>query len=43
VKIVAFNTAQGWSRDITDEIAAEVRKLCGDEMSPSLATFLEAH
>jgi hypothetical protein len=24
VRIVAFNTAEGWSRDATDEIAAEL-------------------
>ena len=24
IRIVAFNTAQGWSRDVTDEIASEL-------------------
>ncbi len=43
VRIVAFSTTQGWCRDVTDEIAAEVRGLCAGEVSPSLAAFLEAH
>ncbi len=43
VRIVAFNAAQGWSRDVTDEIADEVRRLCAGEVLPSLAAFLEAH
>jgi hypothetical protein len=29
-RIVAFNTAQGWSRDVTDEIAAELAQACAD-------------
>jgi hypothetical protein len=28
VRIVAFNTAEGWSRDVTDEIAEELRHRC---------------
>jgi hypothetical protein len=26
VRIIAFNTAQGWSRDVTDEIASELHQ-----------------
>jgi hypothetical protein len=43
VRIVAFNTAEGWSRDVTDEIAAELA--CADlgEMPPSIADFIADH
>jgi hypothetical protein len=30
VRIVAFNTAEGWSRDASDEIAAELAQACAD-------------
>jgi hypothetical protein len=30
VRIVAFNTGQGWSRDVTREIARELADLCAD-------------
>ena len=45
VRIVAFNTAEGWSRDATDEIAAEVAQACADrdEISPSLEDFIADH
>ena len=37
---MAFNTAEGWSRDVTEEIAAELA--CADrrEMPPSIADFV---
>jgi hypothetical protein len=46
VKIVAFNTAQGWSRDVTSFAADILRKACVDtaeKISPSLQKFLDAH
>jgi hypothetical protein len=30
VRVVAFNTAEGWSRDMTEEIAAELAQACAD-------------
>ena len=30
VCVVAFNTAEGWSRDVTDDIAAELAHACAD-------------
>ena len=30
VRIVAFNTAEGWSRDASDEIAIELAQACAD-------------
>ena len=45
VRIVAFNTAEGWSRDVTVEIADELRRrfVEYDEVPVSLLEFLEAH
>jgi transposase len=44
VRIVAFNTAQGWSRDVTVEIADEVRRrfIEYDEAPASLLRFSDA-
>jgi len=44
VRIVAFNTAEGWSRDATVEIADEVRRrfIEYDDAPASLLKFLEA-
>jgi hypothetical protein len=30
VRIVAFNTAEDWSRDVTEDIAEEVQEYCAD-------------
>jgi hypothetical protein len=45
VRIIAFNTAKGWSRDATEEIASELRQHCADrgEVPSSLQDFLEEH
>ena len=45
VRIVAFNTAEGRSRDVTDEIAAELAQACADrdETPPSIANFIADH
>ena len=43
VRIVAFNTAQGWSRDVTTDIADELRRRFAeyDEVPASVREFLE--
>jgi hypothetical protein len=45
VRIVAFNTAERWSRDVTEEIARELRDRCGERgaVPASLQEFLEHH
>lgn len=45
VRIVAFNTTEGWSRDVTVEIADELRRryVEYDEVPASVLWFLEAH
>ena len=43
VRIVAFNTAEGWSRDVTIDIADELRRRFPeyDEVPRSVMEFLE--
>jgi hypothetical protein len=44
VRVVAFNTAEGWARDVTAEIAREIRDQAdrsGEEPSPGLRDFIE--
>ena len=43
VRIVAFNTAEGWSRDVTSDIADELRRsyVEYDEVPTSVLKFLE--
>jgi hypothetical protein len=43
VRIVAFNTAEGWSRNITTEIAAELkqRREKGENIPVSVQHLLE--
>ena len=45
VRIIAFNTAEGWSRDVTEEIARELHDRCGTrgEIPASLRDFLAHH
>jgi hypothetical protein len=43
VRVIAFNTTEGWSRDVTEDIAQEIRRRCDLRMtdpSPSLESFL---
>jgi hypothetical protein len=44
VRIVAFNTAEGWSRDVTMDIADELRRryVEFDEVPASILRFVEA-
>ena len=43
VRIVAFNTGEGWSRDVTMDIADELRRRFAesDKVPPSVQEFLE--
>ena len=45
VRIVAFNPAEGRSRDMTDDIAAELAQACADrgETPVSIADFIADH
>ena len=46
VRVVAFNTAEGWSRDLSEEIADELMRWYAQqdkEVPPSLEDFIERH
>jgi hypothetical protein len=46
IKVVAFNTAEGWSRDVSEEIAVALLERIAEEgraVSPALETFLDQH
>jgi hypothetical protein len=45
VRIVAFNTAEGWCRDVTVEIAKEVRQrvVGDDDVLASVLEFIDAN
>jgi hypothetical protein len=45
VRIIAFNTAEGWSRDVTVDIADELRRryVEYDEVPEGVFEFLEAN
>ena len=43
VRIVCFNTAEGWARDVTEDIAREIRDLSKrklEPLSPGLRDFI---
>ena len=46
VRIVAFNTAKDWSRDVSEEIADEIAARCwrdGFDVPPYLGGFVDRH
>ena len=40
VRIVGFNTAEGWSRDVSEDVARELCQRCADQMR-ELPGFLQ--
>jgi hypothetical protein len=46
VRVVAFNTAEHWAADVSQDVAREIRRradLAGDDLAPSIAEFVETH
>jgi hypothetical protein len=44
VRIVAFNTSEGWSRDVTEDIAREIKETSerkGKVLSPGLQEWID--
>ena len=41
VRVVAFNIAQGWARDVTAEIAQEAVARADHELAPAVRDFVE--
>jgi hypothetical protein len=46
VRVVAFNTTEGWSADVSEDVAREVMRrldLAGDELPSALESFVDQH
>ena len=46
VRVIGFNTAEGWSRDVSEDVAAELLHRCnwqGDDVPAGLEEFIERH
>jgi len=47
VRVVGFNTAEGWARDVSEDVADEIRRRCNleweAEVPPNLQEFMELH
>jgi hypothetical protein len=46
VRVVAFNTAEGWSADVSEDIAREIMRrldIAGDELPSALESFIDQH
>jgi hypothetical protein len=46
VRVVAFNTREGWSRDVSHELAVEVQRrddIEGQELTATVAAFVETY
>ncbi|WP_213775068.1 hypothetical protein [Bradyrhizobium sp. dw_78] len=46
IGIFSFNTAEGWSRDVSEDIALELHRRCdleGCDIPPGLADFIKRH
>jgi|SRR4051794_8263458 hypothetical protein len=44
VRIVCFNTSEGWSRDVTEDVAREIKEWSerkGEELSTGLRDFID--
>jgi hypothetical protein len=46
VRVIAFNTAEGWSQDVSEDIAQDLRRRCDLQQSDvptSIQDFVEQH
>ena len=46
MRVVAFNTAEGWSADVSEDIAREIMRrldIAGDELPSALESFVDQH
>ena len=46
VRVIAFNVAEYWARDVSEDIAREIMRrvgLAGDELPSSLEGFVDSH
>jgi hypothetical protein len=45
-RVVGFNTAEGWARDVSEDVAEEIRRRCdlqATEIPPHLEGFMDCH
>jgi hypothetical protein len=46
VRVIAFNTREGWSRDVSEDVAHELRRRCAEQardLPSSLEQFVDHH
>ena len=46
VRVVGFNTAEGWSRDVSEDVARKLRRRCAEEardLPSSLEEFVDRY
>jgi hypothetical protein len=46
IRVIAFNTAEGWSQDVSGDVADELRRRCDlqlRDVPSSLSDFVERH
>jgi len=46
VRVVGFNTAEGWARDMSEDVAKEIRRRCdlnGAEVPETLQSFFDRY
>ena len=46
MRVVAFNTAEGWSQDVSEDVAQELRRRCdlqSNDVPSSVQAFVERH
>jgi hypothetical protein len=46
IRVVAFNTAEGWSRDVSEDVAQELRRRCDlqlQDVPSNIQGFVERH
>lgn len=46
VRVVGFNASEGWARDVSEDVADEIRRRCDLQMTdvpPNLQDFFERH
>jgi hypothetical protein len=46
IRVVAFNTAEGWSQDASEDIAQELRRRCDlqlRDVPPGIQHFVDSH
>ncbi len=46
IRVIGFNTAEGWSQDVSGDVAEELRRICDlqlRDIPSSISDFIERH